>query len=100
MKIIKIVDGTIHIVNERGIALFPVFGKDITSAFYNDSQDLIVLTDKKGKVELRTERGLLRRVVMNAGVSSARFQGNNLQIIKPDGKNEIRSQTGLLIRVV
>lgn len=98
MKIIKIVDGSIHIVNERGIAQFPSFGKGVVMAFYNDRQDLIVATFKNGKVELLTERGLVKRTIINSGVVNARFIGDDVFVETQKGDTEIRSQTGLLKR--
>ena len=100
MKIIKIVDGRITIVNERGIFLFPTFGKDIVSAFYNDKQDLIVATLRNGKVELFTERGLVRRTVVNTDAVNARLSGDDLIIDTIRNKTEIRSQTGMLKKTI
>jgi hypothetical protein len=100
MKIIKIKDGKISIVNERGIALFPTFGKDVISAFYNDKQDLVVATLSNGKVELLSERGLIKKTVINSGAVNARFSGEDLIVETNKGKTEIRSQTGLLKRTI
>ena len=98
MKIIKIVDGKINIVNERGIAQFAPFGKDVISAFYNDKQDLIVATFGNGKVEFLTERGLVKRTLINSGAVNARWSGEDIIVDTDKGTAEIRSQTGLLKR--
>ena len=100
MKIIKIQNGTIHLVNERGIAIAATFGKDIISAFYNDKQDLIVAMFKTGKVELLNEHGLVNRVVINSGALNARFVGEEILIETIKGKTEIRSQMGLLKKTI
>ena len=100
MKIIKIVNGQISIVNERGIALFPKFGKDVVMAFYNEKQDLIVATFKNGKLQLFSERGLVKRTVLNSGVINARFIGDDIFVETDKGKTEIRTQTGLLKRTI
>jgi len=98
MKIIKIKNGKILLVNERGMAVGGrgEFGRDIVSAFLNDKEELIVATTTSGKVELMNERGVLKRTIVNVGAVNARFAGEDIIVETKNGKLELRSQTGLL----
>lgn len=100
MKIIKIISGKIALVNERGMAISHSFGKDVINAFLNDNQDLIVATNKSGKVELLNERGILQRTIVNTGALAARFMGDDILVETTTGKTELRSNTGLLKRTL
>jgi len=100
MNIIKIIDGRIHQVNERGIALHPVICRNVVSAFYNSSENLIVVTFSDGMVQLVNLRGIIERTIVKTGAANALFSGQDILVQTIKGKTEIRSQTGLLIRTV
>jgi len=96
MKFIKLKDGKITLVNERGIALIGAFGREVVAAFLNDKQDLIVATLKSGKVEILNDRGILQKTVVNNGAVNARFAGDDILVETNKGKTELRSQSGIL----
>lgn len=96
MKIIKLKDSKITLVNERGMTLSSAFGRDVVTASLNDKQDLIVATLKSGKVEILNERGMLQKTVVNTGAVNARFAGDDVLIETNKGKTELRSQSGML----
>lgn len=102
MKFIKLKDGKITLVNERGMPVGSAgaFGRDVVSAFLNDKQDLIVATLKSGKVEILNERGILQKTVVNIGAVNARFAGDDVLVETSKGKTELRSQSGLLKRTL
>jgi hypothetical protein len=97
MKIIKLKDGKITLVNERGVSVgVGAFGREVVSAFFNDKQDLIVTTLKSGKVETLNERGVIQKIIVNTGAVNARFAGDDIVVETTKGKTELRSQTGVL----
>lgn len=100
MKLIKIKDGKITLVNERGIVLSPSFGRDVVSAFLNSAENLIVVTYISGKVELFNERGILQRTIINTGAVNARFSGDDILVETNKGKTEIHSQSGMLKKTI
>mgnify|MGYP001344647203 FL=1 len=99
-KIIKVVNGRINIVNNKGLVLSPVICNDVVTAFFNDAQDLIVATFRDGRVELLKERGLVQRTIVKSGALSARFYGEDVLIETDKGKTEIRNRRGLLKRTI
>ena len=99
MLLTKIKSGKVEVVNERGI-LQGSFGSKAIAAYFNDKQDLIVVTLESGKVELTNQRGILKRTIVNTGAKNARFVGEDLAIETDKGKTEIRSQTGTLKRTI
>ncbi len=99
-KIIKVVNGRINIVNNKGLVLSPVICKDVVTAFFNDEQDLIIATFRDGRVELLKERGLVQRTIVKSGALSARFYGEDVLIETDKGKTEIRNRRGILLRTI
>lgn len=95
MKIIQIKDGRIHQTNERGVAIHPVICRNVLSAYYHHSEELLVVTFSDGKVQLTSPTGMMGRVIINSGATDARFSGEDVVVYLKTGKAELRSQSGL-----
>ncbi len=99
MNLIKIKNGKIEVVNERGI-LQRSFGSNILNACFNEKQNLILATNISGKVEMLNERGILQRTISNTAAVEARWMGEDIAVTTKQGKTEIRSQSGALKRTI
>ena len=100
MKILKLVNGKITLFDAKGSPISHAFGREIMNAYLNDKEDLIVATNKAGKVELLSVKGILTRTIVNTGAVSARFSGDDIVVETKAGKTELRSQTGILKRTL
>lgn len=99
MNLIKIKNGKIEVVNERGV-LQRSFGSNVMNACFNDKQNLIVATYISGRVETLNERGHLQKPIVNLGAVEARWMGDDIAVTTKQGKTEIRSLTGALKRTI
>lgn len=99
MNLIKIKNGKIEVVNERGI-LQRSIGSNVLNACFNEKQNLIVATNISGKVETLNERGILQKTIANTGAVDARWMGEDIAVTTKQGKTEIRSLTGILKRTI
>ena len=59
-----------------------------------------ILKINNGKVEIRDDRGKLKRTIGNDDAVSARWYGKDIAIATTKGKTEIRTETGTLIRSI
>lgn len=59
-----------------------------------------VIKINNGKVEIRDDRGNLKRTICNNDAVIARWTGNDIAIQTTKGKTEIRSETGNLLRSI
>lgn len=61
---------------------------------------LIVITTKKGKVEIRKRNGDVIHIIGNGDATNAYWSGNEIVIQTNKGRTEIRKDNGDLIRMI
>ena len=71
---------------------------DAIFADINADGSLILITTKKGNVELRKETGQLVRQIGHGDAVTAKFSGTDILVTTKTGKVELRKETGSLIR--
>lgn len=97
MSFVKINQGKVELRNSWGVLTRYITDR-AKSCNINQSEDLILVTKLNGQVELRKSNGMLVRTITN-GAEDAKFQGNDILVIKYP-KCELRNQWGVLIRRV
>ena len=80
MNILQIKNGKIEIRKDNGSLVRTIGNGDATSADFNSSQTLIVITTVKGKVEIRKDNGSLVRTIGNGDATNARWHGSDIAI--------------------
>ncbi len=99
MTILKIKNGKIELVNDRGV-LQRAFAGDVIHGDINDKENLVAVVYKSGKVETLNERGMLQKNIVSSGAVYAKFYGEDIVVGYKDGKYELRANHGTLKRTL
>lgn len=98
MNFLQVKTGKVEILGNG--TLRTIGNGDAVSADFNHDQSLIVITTRKGTVEIRKNNGLLIRTIGNGDATNSKFYGTDIAITLKKGKTELRNANGILLRTL